>query len=221
MRLLVAEDDPRLRELLERGLGRAGYVLDSAGRGDDALDMLCYGDYAAAIIDWRMPGLDGAAVIAEARRRGVRTPFLMLTARDDPADRIAGLDAGSDDYMVKPFDFDELLARIRALLRRRPDAPEPLHFGSLVIEPERREARIGDARLALTPTEFALVEVLLRRAPGAAARHDLVAAGWPDSAGDVKANLVEVHIARLRAKLATSNVGIEAQRHGHYRLVQR
>ena len=221
MRLLVAEDDPRLRELLERGLGRAGYVLDAAGRGDDALDLLCYGDYAAAIIDWRMPGLDGAAVISEARRRGVRTPFLMLTARDDPADRIAGLDAGSDDYMVKPFDFDELLARIRALLRRRPDAAEPLRLGSLVIDPERREARIGDVRLSLTPTEFALVEVLVRRAPDAVARRELVATGWPDAQGDVRANVVEVHMARLRAKLAPGSFGIEPQRRGHYRLVQR
>ena len=221
MRLLVAEDDPRLRELLERGLGRAGYVLDAAGRGDDALDMLCFGDYAAAIIDWRMPGLDGAAVITQARKRGVRTPFLMLTARDDPADRIAGLDAGSDDYMVKPFDFDELLARIRALLRRRPDAPEPLRFGSLVIERERRQARVGGISLALTPTELALVELLVQRAPDAVPRRDLVAAGWPDAAGDVRANVVEVHIARLRAKLAPSSFGIEAQRRGHYRLVQR
>lgn len=221
MRLLVAEDDARLRELLERGLGQAGYVLDAVGRGDDALDMLCYSDYAAAIIDWRMPGLDGAEVISEARRRGVRTPCLMLTARDDPVDRIAGLDAGSDDYMVKPFDFDELLARIRALLRRRPDAADPLRFGALVIEPQRREARVGDTRLALTPTEFALLEVLVRQAPEAVARHVLVASGWPDAVDDVRANLLEVHIARLRAKLAPQSFGIEAQRRGRYRLVQR
>ena len=221
MRLLIAEDDARLRELLERCLGQAGYVLDAVGRGDDALDMLRYGDYAAAIIDWRMPGLDGAAVITEARRRGVRTPCLMLTARDDPVDRIAGLDAGSDDYMVKPFDFDELLARIRALLRRRPHAADPLRFGALLIDPERREASIGEARLALTPTEFALLEALIRRAPDAVARRQLVASGWPDAVDDVRANLVEVHIARLRAKLAPGSFAIESQRRGHYRLVPR
>lgn len=221
MRLLIAEDDRRLRELLQRGLEHEGYVLDAAARGDDALDMLCYADYAVAIIDWRMPGLDGVSVITEARRRGVRTPFLMLTARDAPADRIAGLDAGSDDYMVKPFAFDELLARIRALLRRRPDTPDPLRFGSLVIDTGQREAHVGDSRLALTPTEFVLLEVLIRRAPDSAARDELIAAGWPDAVDDVRTNVVEVHIARLRAKLAPRSLGIEAERRGRYRLVQR
>src|SRR5579864_5202045 len=116
MRVLVAEDDSRLREVLGRGLEQAGYMVDVAGRGDDALDLLLYADYAAAVVDWRMPGMDGIDVVLAARRRGRRTPVLMLTARDTPADRVAGLEAGSDDYLIKPFDFEELLARLRALL---------------------------------------------------------------------------------------------------------
>ena len=221
MRLLVAEDDPKLCDVLQRGLEQAGYVLDVAHRGDDALDFLLYNDYAAAIVDWRMPGLDGVELILEARRRGLRTPVLMLTARDMPADRIAGLDAGSDDYLVKPFDFGELLARIRALLRRPVEAPESLSFGALVIDPALREARAGGSALRLTPIEFTLLELLARRAPAVVSRRELVAHAWPAAIDDVGANTVEVHMARLRAKLTAAGVAVEGVRRSGYRLTRR
>ena len=221
MRLLVAEDDVKLCDVLGRGLEQAGYVLDIAQRGDDALDLLLYNDYAAAIVDWRMPGMDGIELVAEARRRGVRTPVLMLTARDAPGDRVTGLDAGGDDYLVKPFDFGELLARIRALLRRPVAAPGSLRLGELVVEPALRRARCGDAPLPLTPREYALLEVLALRQPAVVSRRELVASAWPDSSADVGANTIEVHVARLRAKLTAAGVGVESVRRSGYRLVRR
>lgn len=221
MRLLVAEDDPKLCAVLARGLEQAGYVLDVARRGDDAFELLLYNDYAAAIVDWRMPGMDGLELITAARRRGLRTPMLMLTARDTPSDRIAGLDAGSDDYLVKPFDFGELLARVRALLRRTADMPDALSVGSLVIEPARRQARCGADELPLTPIEYALLELLTRRKPELVSRPALIEHAWPDAAADVSANAVEVHIARLRAKLVSCGVGIEGVHRSGYRLVRR
>src|ERR1035437_9937553 len=126
MRLLVAEDDGALRSVLGRGLAKHGYVVDPTDRGDEALLLLDVNHYAAAIIDWRMPGVEGTEVIRRVRGRGDLTPILMLTARDLSADRIEGLDAGADDYLVKPFDFGELLARLRALLRRPPLASGPI-----------------------------------------------------------------------------------------------
>ena len=221
MRLLVAEDDPKLCDVLERGLEQAGYVLDVARRGDDALDYLLYNDYAVAIVDWRMPGLDGVELIKEARRRGLRTPVLMLTARDMPADRITGLDAGSDDYLVKPFDFGELLARLRALLRRPAEAPASLSFGRLVVEPALHEARVDGSVLRLTPIEYALLELLARRAPAVVARHDLVTHAWPGTTADVGTNTIEVHMARLRAKLTPAAVAVEGVRRSGYRLTLR
>ncbi|MFN2582021.1 MAG: response regulator transcription factor [Candidatus Dormibacteria bacterium] len=221
MRLLVAEDDPKLCDVLARGLEHAGYVLDVAHRGDDALELLRYNDYAAAIIDWRMPGMDGVEMITVARRQGLRTPMLILTARDAPADRIAGLDAGGDDYLVKPFNFEELLARIRALLRRPVTASESLHFGRLIIDPARREARVDTSSLALTPTEYVLLDLLVRRAPLFVSRRDLMSHAWPRTDEPISANAIEVHMARLRAKLAPHGCAVEGMRRSGYRLTER
>jgi len=120
MRVLVAEDDEALRSVLERGLKEDGYVVDTVGDGETALRHLRAYDYDVAVLDWRMPALSGLQVVSEARRRGDRTPILLLTARDTPADRVTGLDEGADDYLTKPFDFRELIARLRALQRRPP-----------------------------------------------------------------------------------------------------
>src|SRR5664279_2298323 len=128
MRVLVAEDDPGLREVVVLGLTDAGYHVDSVDRGDDAIQYLGFYDYDVAVIDWRMPGAEGIDVVAWARRNEKPTAILMLTARDAPADRIRGLDTGADDYLVKPFDFGELLARVRALQRR------PRGVGGPVLE---------------------------------------------------------------------------------------
>lgn len=222
MRLLVAEDDAKLCEVLARGLEQAGYVLDAVQRGDEALELLHYNDYAVAILDWRMPGLDGVEVIRQARGAGLRTPVLMLTARDTPADRIAGLDAGSDDYLVKPFDFAELLARLRALMRRQADRAGPaMEFGSLRVDPARREATMAGDPLPLTPTEFSVVEALTQAAPKLISRRDLVRRVWPDAETPVGGNTIEVHVARLRAKLVRGDIGIEGVPRAGYRLVRR
>jgi DNA-binding response OmpR family regulator len=166
VRLLLAEDDAQLRSVLERGLLEADYVVDAVGDGDAALDHLRAYEYGVCILDWRMPGMQGIDVVRWARGHGIQTPFLMLTAKDAPPDRIRALDEGADDYLVKPFDYGELLARIRALLRRPAGDRSPvLRCGSLTVDPANRQAYVADEPAALTPRELAIVELLLRRSP--------------------------------------------------------
>ena len=146
MRVLVAEDDLGLREVLVLGLEDQGYQVDAVDRGDDAIDQLKWYDYDVAIIDWRMPGAPGIDVVSWARRNKKPTALLMLTARDAPPDRIQGLDAGADDYLVKPFDFGELLARIRALQRRPRGVDAPvIERGRLALDPKKREVTADDS----------------------------------------------------------------------------
>jgi DNA-binding response OmpR family regulator len=222
MRLLVAEDDAKLCDVLTRGLRGAGYSVDVAARGDDALDLLIRHEYDAAVVDWRMPAMDGLEVITALRARGRALPVLMLTARDTPADRIRGLDAGCDDYLVKPFDFEELLARLRALLRR-PAATlgVQLRTGALIIDPAARVATVDGESIALTPTEFAIAELLARRSPAVVRRDAIANHAWPDSLDPIASNAIDVHIARLRAKLVRAGVRFEAVRRVGYRLVER
>ena len=218
MRLLVAEDDAGLRSVLERGLRSHGYAVDSTERGDDALHMLRVNEYAAVVLDWRLPGMEGIEVLRGARGAGVRTPILMLTALDTAADRIAGLDGGADDYLVKPFNFGELLARLRALLRRPAGVDGPvLRHGLLELDPATRQARVGDEYLPLTPRELAMLELLMRRAPAVVSRESIVSQVWEDEA--VAWNTIEVHVARLRAKLVGAGVRVVAVRGVGYRLV--
>ena len=149
----MAEDDPGLRSVLERGLRENGYVVDVVPDGERALAFLRTYEYEVAVLDWRMPGISGLDVVREMRRRGSPLPILMLTARDTANDRVTGLNEGADDYLVKPFDFDELLARIRALQRRSPALQSPrLVVGDLVYEPSTREVRIGSTHPSLTAT---------------------------------------------------------------------
>ena len=218
MRVLVAEDDAGLRSVLERGLRKHGYAVDAAERGDDALHMLRVNEYAAVVLDWRLPGMEGIDVVRSARSAGVRTPVLMLTALDTHDDRIAGLDGGADDYMAKPFHFGELLARLRALLRRSAGADGPvLSRGRLTLDPATREVRADGRALALTPREFAMLELLLRRSPAVVSRESLASQVWEDDS--VAWNTIEVHIARLRAKLVHADVRVVAVRGIGYRLV--
>jgi len=219
MRLLLAEDDRALLSVLARGLRQNGYLVDTVERGDDALHMLRVGEFAAAVLDWRMPGLDGAEVITEARRRGLRLPILMLTARDTSQDRVRGLDAGADDYLMKPFDFEELLARIRALLRRggAPAGPT-LRLAGLELDPATREVHSGGRLVALTPREYAILELLLRRAGAVVTRQSIAEQVWPDA--EASWNAMEAHVARLRAKLGgNAGVVVVAVRGTGYRLV--
>jgi DNA-binding response OmpR family regulator len=221
MRLLIAEDDPRLASLLERGLTENGYVVDVARRGDDALHLLAIYDYAAAVLDWRMPGLDGVEVIRAARSRRIAVPVLVLTARDGLADRVDALDAGADDYVVKPFQFPELLARLRALQRRPAALPPVMELGGVRLDPAARRVTCGGAEVRLTPIELSLLELLLRRHPAMTSR-DLIAQHlWPEEWAGTSGNAIEVHASRLRTKLGPSSLRLLSVRGSGYRLEER
>ena len=199
----MAEDDPGLRSVLERGLREQGYVVDAVADGPDALSYLRSYQYEAAILDWRMPKLSGIDVVETMRSRGDRTPVLMLTARDTTDDRVEGLNRGADDYLVKPFSFAELTARLSALQRRPALVLDPvLRCGDLVFDPSTRQLSRGGAQIVLTATETGLVELLLRRSPAVVARRTIVVQVWEDEAEAVGSNTIDVHVARLRAKLA-------------------
>jgi two-component system copper resistance phosphate regulon response regulator CusR len=219
MRVLVAEDDPGLRDVLVMGLEDHGYQVDAAERGDDAIDLFKFYDYDVAIVDWRMPGAEGIDVVAWARKHGKPTAILMLTARDAPPDRIRGLDAGADDYLVKPFDFGELLARIRAL-QRRPrgvDAPT-ISRGMLSLDPVRREVTAGGRALGLTNTEYNILELLMRRSPAVVDRKAIAEHGWRDETDPLGSNAIDVQLSRLRAKIPSAGVRIVTVRGAGYRL---
>jgi DNA-binding response OmpR family regulator len=222
MQILVAEDDAQLRDVLARGLRSAGYTVDVAGRGDEALELLLLNAYAAAVVDWRMPVMDGIDVVTAIRARSLSTPVLMLTARDTPSDRIHGLDAGCDDYLVKPFDFQEMLARLRALMRRpKTTLGVQLRAGALTIDPVARLASVNGTALALTPTEYAIVELLVRRSPAVVSRETIANHAWTDALDPIASNSIDVHVTRLRAKLVGAGVRMEAVRSVGYRLVAR
>jgi DNA-binding response OmpR family regulator len=221
MHVLVAEDDTQLRDVLARGLRSSGYTVDVATRGDEALDLLLRNSYAAAVVDWRMPVMDGIDVVTRIRAQNRSTPVLMLTARDTPSDRVQGLDAGCDDYLVKPFDFQEMLARLRALMRR-PSATlgVRLRAGALSIDPATRHASVAGSALSLTPTEYAIVELLVRRSPSVVSRETIANHAWTDALDPIGSNSIDVHVTRLRAKLAGAGVRLEPVRSVGYRLVE-
>ncbi len=220
MRVLIAEDDEGLRSVLERGLRESGYAVDAVGDGELALRFLDTYPYEVAILDWRMPKVSGLEVIQRLRRRGSALPVLMLTARDTARDRVTGLDEGADDYLVKPFDFSELLARVRAL-QRRGEALQSrmINVADLVLDSVTREVSIGSVRPRLTATELALLEVLMHRAPAVVSRRAIALAVWNEEADALGSNTLDVHLARLRAKIATSGAKIEAVRALGYRMV--
>jgi two-component system OmpR family response regulator len=201
MRLLVVEDDVKLARALERGLQREGYAVDVADTGDDALSQATTNDYDAVVLDVMLPGLDGFAVCREMRRSERWAPVLMLTARDQVSDRIRGLDAGADDYLVKPFDFGELLARLRALIRRGPSERAPvLEVGDLRIDPAARVVTRGGKQVELTVREFALLHFLAQRAGEVVSREQLLEHVW-DNAEEGSTNVVDVYVGYLRNKL--------------------
>ncbi|MBP1704804.1 MAG: transcriptional regulator [Chloroflexi bacterium] len=219
MRILVAEDDAALQDVLVRGLVDSGYQVDAVDRGDDAIDQLHWYEYDVAIIDWRMPGGEGIEVVAWARRNHRPTALLMLTARDTPPDRVAGLDAGADDYLVKPFDFSELLARVRALQRRPRNVEGPIvSRGDVALDPVRREVTAAGRPVALTPTEYGILELLLRRSPAVVDRKAIAEHAWDDETDPLGSNAIDVQLSRLRAKLAGARVRIVTVRGTGYRL---
>ena len=219
MRILVAEDDPGLRDVIVLGLADSGYHVDAVDRGDDAIDQLKFYEYDVAIIDWRMPGAEGIDVVAWARRNRRPTAILMLTARDTPADRIRGLDAGADDYLVKPFDFGELLARVRALQRRPRGVDAPvLTVGQLQLDPARRVATVKHKELSLTATEYRILELLMRRAPSVVDRKQIAEHAWQDETDPLGSNAIDVQMSRLRAKLTGADALIITVRGAGYRI---
>jgi DNA-binding response OmpR family regulator len=219
MRVLVAEDDPGLRDVVVLGLTEAGYHVDAVERGDDAIDYLGWYEYAVAIVDWRMPGAEGIDVVAWARRHQRPTAILMLTARDTPADRIRGLDTGADDYLVKPFDFGELLARVRALQRRPRGVDAPiLRRGRLSLDPVRELVAVDGRAVNLTRTEYRILELLMRRAPAVVDRKAIAEHAWSDETDPLGSNAIDVQLSRLRAKLPDAGVRIVTVRGRGYRL---
>jgi two-component system response regulator QseB len=201
MRILLAEDDRALGQALAEGLRRLGYAVDWIADGNQASAALVDTTYAAAVLDWNLPRSSGPQIIAQMRRRKDATPVLLLTARDGLADRIAGLDAGADDYVVKPVHLEELAARLRALLRRADGQIEPaIRLGALEVTPAARTATLAGVALELTAREYALLEMLVRHPGRAYSREQLEEAlyGWDR---EVASNAVEVHVHHLRHKL--------------------
>jgi two-component system, OmpR family, response regulator len=201
MRVLVVEDEPKIAALLRRGLTEEGHPTDVATSGEDALWMSQAHAYDAIVLDVMLPRIDGFETCRRMRGAEVWTPVLMLTARNEIADRVAGLDVGADDYLAKPFSFDELLARLRALQRRGgAERPTVLEVGSLSLDPASRELRRAGAVIALSAKEFALLEALMRRAGEVLSRYQLLEQAW-DREYDNRSNIVDVYISYLRDKV--------------------
>lgn len=197
----MVEDEEKLGALLGRGLREEGYAADVAGRGEEALWMARAVPYDAIVLDVMLPGADGFEICRRLRGGGVWAPVLMLTARDAVDDRITGLDAGADDYLTKPFAFEELLARLRALTRRTPvERPPVLEVGDLRLDPAAHRAWRGDCELDLSAKEFALLEVFMRRPGLALARTQLLDGAW-DLAFESRSNVVDVYVRYLREKI--------------------
>jgi len=201
VKLLIVEDEPKTGDYLKMGLQEAGHVVDLARDGTTGLHLVQSGDYDLLILDVMLPGLNGWQVLERLRRNGQELPVLFLTANDQVEDRVKGLELGADDYLVKPFAFSELLARVRTLLRRgRSREPEVLRAADLELDLLRRRALRGGKRIELTAKEFALLELLLRRR-GEVLPRSLIASQVWDMNFDSDTNVIEVAVRRLRAKI--------------------
>jgi two-component system OmpR family response regulator len=201
MRVLVVEDDVKMAGLIRRGLVEEGLAADVAQTGDDAIWMATATEYDAIVLDVMLPGLDGFAVCRRLREEGAWAPVLMLTARDAVEDRVAGLDAGADDYLTKPFSFAELLARLRALARRPPlERPTVLEVGDLRLDPATRHVWRGETEIELSAKEFALLETFMRRPGQVLSRYQLLEHCW-DYAYENRSNVVDVYVRYLREKI--------------------
>jgi two-component system OmpR family response regulator len=201
MRVLVVEDEVQLASLIRKGLREEGLLADVAVRGEDALWMAASSSYDAVTLDARLPGMDGFEVCRRLREDEVRTPIIMLTALDDVEDRIAGLDAGADDYLVKPFDFGELVARLRALARRGPVGRDTvLRVADVELDPATRRVRRGRREIPLSAKEFQLLEVFMRNPDQVLSRYQLLEGAW-DSEYEHRSNVIDVYVRYLREKL--------------------
>jgi two-component system copper resistance phosphate regulon response regulator CusR len=205
MRILLVEDEPRMANVIAKGLREQSYAVDVATDGEEALYQTSVNDYDVIVLDVLLPHTDGFDVCRELRKRGDVTPVLMLTARAAVDDRITGFDAGADDYLTKPFSFRELLARIRALLRRDPQLrPDVLEIGDLVVDSANHRVSRAGIEVQLTAKEYALLEYLARRTGQLVSRAEIAAHVWDDSF-DPFSNAIEVYMNRLRKKVDGSN----------------
>ena len=201
MRVLIVEDELKMAKLIRRGLMGEGLAADVAVKGEDALWMAAATDYDAIVLDVQLPGIDGFATCRRLREDGVRAPVLMLTARGTVGDRVAGLDTGADDYLVKPFHFDELNARLRALVRRGPVERLPvLEAGDLRLDPATRRVWRGEREITLSAKEFALLEEFMRRPGEVLTRFHLLEHAW-DGQYENRSNVVDVYVGYLRDKI--------------------
>ena len=218
MKLLLAEDDPMIGSAVEQGLHHAGYAVDWARDGNSAELALRTGTYALLLLDLGLSGQDGLTLLKKMRERGNSTPVLIITARTAVSDRISGLNFGADDYLAKPFDLDELIARIRAVIRRHSGhAQSELRLGELLLDPLKREVRLEQRVVDLSSREFALLEALLEN-PGAVLTTEKLEDrlyGWGE---EIASNAIEVHVHRLRKKLGQA--WIRNIRGVGYKLVQ-
>jgi DNA-binding response OmpR family regulator len=203
MWILLIEDEQRLADSLKRGLEEEGYAVDLAHDGAEGEVMAAANAYDLLIVDWRLPKRDGRSLVEDLRAAGSQVPVIMLTALDGVDHRIAGLDAGADDYLAKPFSFEELLARLRALLRRPPISAQEqvLHTGALTLDTRRRRASVGDCVLNLRPKEYQLLELFMRHPEAALSRTVIAERVWGD-AFYVSENAIDVTMSGLRQKLA-------------------
>ena len=220
MRVLVVDDEPKLSALVARALREDGHAADVAANGNDALWMAEAAPYDAIVLDVMLPGVDGFEVLRRLRARQVWTPVLMLTARDAIVDRVDGLDAGADDYLTKPFSFDELLARLRAIARRGPvERPTIIEVGDLKLDPAGRRAWRGEVELSLTAREFTILELFMRRPGQVLTRLQLLEGAW-DMAFESRSNIVDVYVRYLREKVDRpfGRTSIETVRGVGYRL---
>jgi DNA-binding response OmpR family regulator len=201
MRVLVVEDDAGIAKFIHQGLNEAGYAVDVASNGREGVNYAIAADYDIIVLDVLLPELDGLSVLKNLRQRGLQTPVLLLTALDTVQDRVLGLDAGADDYLIKPFDFTELLARLRALLRRPPlQTDVVLQVGNLEMDTVQRLVRRGDRLIELSPREFSLLEYLMRHPHQVLSRTQIAQHVWSfDFYGDFK--VIDVYIGYLRRKI--------------------
>jgi two-component system, OmpR family, response regulator len=218
MKILVVEDNAKMARGLVRALTEAGYAVDHVSDGATAAAQVQQLPYDLIVLDWMLPEMDGLAVCRRIRGRGATVPILMLTARSEVPERVAGLDAGADDYLPKPFDLAELLARVRALIRRTTGGDAVLRVGPLSIDRVERRATLDGQRIDLTPREFALLSHLAREAGRVVPRMELLAKVW-ETQFDPGSNVVEVHIRNLREKLGDAARLIETVRGVGYRMV--
>jgi two-component system, OmpR family, response regulator len=220
MRVLIVEDEPKMAALVRRGLVEDGHVADVTGNGEDAIWMAEAHPYDAVLLDIMLPGLSGYETCRRLREAGVWVPVLMLTARDAVEDRVAGLDAGADDYLIKPFSVAELLARLRALARRGSvERPTELVVGDIRLDPASRRVWRAGSEVALSPKEFALLETFMRRPGQVLSRLQLLEHAW-DFAFESRSNVVDVYVRYLREKLDRpfGRTSFETVRGAGYRL---